>query len=113
MSQKHFTKGMSALESLVSLAVSDRKICSESLTRLRGYRQRDGIAGMKNITKGWSLIIQAAAAGHPVALSLCLRDGRECEKDPERAFRYNMESAMRGHPGALNSVGYVSASLQT
>ncbi len=64
----------------------------------RGRRSRFGIGKVPDDTTAWSLYIQAAQLGHPVALALCFDFGRGTTKNLQRAVQLYRESAARGHP---------------
>ncbi len=63
-----------------------------------GYRLRKGMNVVADEEQGWRLILEAAMAGHPVAMAACYSEGRGCPKNSKKSFALFFESAERGHP---------------
>jgi TPR repeat protein len=63
----------------------------------RGWRLRGGIGVANDAKGGWSLTIEAAKLGHPVALGVCSDFGRGTAKNHNRAVELYRASSARGH----------------
>ncbi len=64
----------------------------------QGRRLRIGIRVKCDTDKAWSLYIQAAHLGHPVALAYCLDFAKGTHRDIDRAIELYRGSTARGHP---------------
>ncbi len=82
---------------LLSIEELEGSVEPEALLQC-GSRFRSGIAIKRNEELGWKLTIEAARMGHPVALALCLRNGKGTAKNYALAVKLLKGSAERSHP---------------
>ncbi len=56
-----------------------------------------------NEEEGWRYLIKAAHQGHPVALGLCYRDGKQVDVDLARSFELIKLAADQNHAGGITA----------